>query len=204
MKYRKDVLIARIVFVLLIALVIGIAVSVASRISASKQNQQQVAEVVEETERNEIVTVDDSEFAVVVTESEEEEVVFVKTTAEVNFRKDPSTDGEFISLIPRGSEVELLGEDGGWSKVLYNETTGYVNSNYVEKMEKSEEEDADITPMITTTDVKMREHPSSDSNMICYIGTGTELNVFNIENDWAKIYYNGQTGYVSAQYLRNK
>ena len=203
MRYRKDVLIARLVFVLMIALVIGIIVSVVSRISAGKNNQQ-VAEVVEETEQVEQVEIDDSEFAEIIVESDSvEEESFVKTTAQLNFRKEPNPEGTFISVIPEGTELPLLGEDDGWCKVTYNNQEGYVSSNYVVAV-TVDGEDADITPMITTTSVRMRSGAGSEYTLICDIAGGTEVSVFEISNGWAKIYYNEKTGYVSAQYLKDK
>lgn len=209
MKYRKDVLLARLSLVVLVALIVGIVISVVSRVSAHKESQQKVAEVLEEeTETTEIVIVDDSEFAEVIVEPEEpeeEKKNYIVTTTEVNFRRDPTTDGELIDSITSGKKLELLDEAEGWSKVIYNDETGYVNSNFVQPADDNDEydddEEDDIKKMITTSGIKMRTGPGSDYEEICDIDIDTVLSVFSIDNNWAKIYYNEKTGYVCADYL---
>lgn len=47
------------------------------------------------------------------------------TTTAVNFRTGPSTGYSIISTLPAGAKVVVSSESGnGWSKVVYNGTTG--------------------------------------------------------------------------------
>lgn len=207
MTQRKDVLIARLSFVLLIVLIIGIIVSVATRISASRKNQKQIAEVVEETQETEEIEVDNTEFSAIVVEPTEEvveeTVTYVKTTAQVNFRKDPTTDGELISTIEAGEEMVLEDEADGWSKVTYQGETGYVNSDFVEVEtdgstdEASEEE----TKATITAGVNFRSGPGTDYSTLGDISADTEVTIISEEDGWVKINYNGQEGYVNADYV---
>jgi len=45
--------------------------------------------------------------------------------AEVNLRKGPGTDSEIITLIPKGTMVEVAGCTNGWCKVSWNGQDGY-------------------------------------------------------------------------------
>ena len=49
----------------------------------------------------------------------------------VNFRKTPSTDGEVISQLTRGTEIVKLAEDGNWLYISCGETKGYIHGDYV-------------------------------------------------------------------------
>lgn len=49
----------------------------------------------------------------------------------VNFRKTPSTDGEVISQLTRGTEIVKLAEDGDWLYISCGETKGYIHGDYV-------------------------------------------------------------------------
>ncbi|MEG0050649.1 MAG: SH3 domain-containing C40 family peptidase [Terrisporobacter sp.] len=58
-------------------------------------------------------------------------VVYMMTNVDnLNIRSGPSTKDEIISIISKGSEVEVLSESGGWSKIKYNKI-GYVYSKYL-------------------------------------------------------------------------
>lgn len=51
----------------------------------------------------------------------------------VNFRKTPSTDGEIISELTRGTEVLKTAQEGDWISIRYGEIDGYVHKDYVSK-----------------------------------------------------------------------
>jgi hypothetical protein len=46
-------------------------------------------------------------------------------TAEVNLRKGPGTDTEVLTLIPKGSTVEVDKCEKGWCQVKFNDLDGY-------------------------------------------------------------------------------
>jgi len=47
-------------------------------------------------------------------------------TAEVNLRKGPGTDTDVITLIPKGSTVEVTGCTNGWCQIKFNDQEGYA------------------------------------------------------------------------------
>ena len=55
----------------------------------------------------------------------------IVTASSLNFRSGPSTSASKIGSIPNGSEVGVISESNGWSKVNYNGKTGYVSSSYL-------------------------------------------------------------------------
>lgn len=52
--------------------------------------------------------------------------------------------------------------------------------------------------------LKVRSSPTTTSLQIGSIKSGEEIEVYSISNDFAKINYNGETGYASSKYLRKK
>ena len=50
---------------------------------------------------------------------------------DVNFRKKPNIYAELIDRIPVGHPVEVLSNNGEWSKVKWNGQTGYVMSKFL-------------------------------------------------------------------------
>ena len=53
------------------------------------------------------------------------------TGEKVNFRNSPSTDGEILGQLTKGTEVTKLREEGDWLRIKYGDTTGYVHKDYV-------------------------------------------------------------------------
>lgn len=75
----------------------------------------------------------------------ESEVFEVAYTAKVstsggtlNLRKTASTSGTRLTTIPNETEIDVISNDGTWSKVIYNGQTGYAMSKYLIIIENSE------------------------------------------------------------------
>lgn len=49
----------------------------------------------------------------------------------VNFRKTPSTNGEIISKLSKGTEVVKISQEGDWLYICYGGTNGYIHREYV-------------------------------------------------------------------------
>lgn len=51
----------------------------------------------------------------------------------------------------------------------------------------------------------MRETPSKTGLLICTVPIGTEVTVVSkVDDDWSKIQYNNQVGYMMSQFLTNE
>ena len=57
---------------------------------------------------------------------------------------------------------------------------------------------------VTSNNLNVRASASTRSSLIGSLGKGESVQVQSISGGWAKIKYKGRTGYVSAQYLREK
>lgn len=66
----------------------------------------------------------------------------------VNFRKAPSTDGEKISQLTRGTEILKIGEDGDWLYIIYGESKGYVHGDYASKYPPINSEDGEVNIVV--------------------------------------------------------
>ena len=57
----------------------------------------------------------------------------------LNLRTGAGMSYEIIDQLRNGEEVTVIGTEGDWYKVIVPEKTGYVHSNYLELLEKAEE-----------------------------------------------------------------
>lgn len=68
-------------------------------------------------------------------EEQEPETVIGKVTAttNINIRSSAGMDGERLGLLAAGESLDLLADEGGWCKVIYNGRTAYVKAEFVKK-----------------------------------------------------------------------
>lgn len=57
-------------------------------------------------------------------------LVTTQNTA-LNIRRQPTTSAAVIGQAPKGSVVNILGQDGSWYLIIYNGLQGYVDSRYI-------------------------------------------------------------------------
>ncbi|TDL44257.1 hypothetical protein E2R54_13995 [Microbacterium oleivorans] len=53
------------------------------------------------------------------------------TTAALNLRAEPSTSGRLIMTLAKDTRVNVLGTQGGWTRVKAGSSTGWVSSDYL-------------------------------------------------------------------------
>lgn len=53
------------------------------------------------------------------------------TTDILNFRTEPSIEGELIRHLDKGTEVQVISTDNGWCNIKYGDHTGYVSAEYL-------------------------------------------------------------------------
>lgn len=49
----------------------------------------------------------------------------------LNLRKEPSTQADILTVIPKGSRIEVLENNNGWSKIVYKDKVGYVFDTFL-------------------------------------------------------------------------
>ncbi len=118
--------------------------------------------------------------------------------------------------------ARVLWEDDSWSGTAsYNGQTAVLNdreaaalaanlylAGVLSMAESPEIEiDGDVTPMAacmtTTTEVNVRDEPSTDGERIVILDEDTAVAVVGeVDNGWMEIIYDGQLAYMSGDYLR--
>lgn len=136
--FRKDVIIARIIFAvlcILIGVLIGSGIAALSKRLGSDEDTQktdsQIQTEIEETQEPDI------EPDVEDTQSEEVLVYYAVPTTEVRLRKEPNTNCDTLAKIPAGTRIALIEELEGWYKVSYEGMEGYISADYATIEEES-------------------------------------------------------------------
>lgn len=135
------------------------------------------------------------------------------TTVQVNMRKEP--EGEVLFRLPKGTAVTLLGERGGWYKVSYSQSVGYISKDYVQETASAPEQPDDEKPTetvpdlsgkgttayITADSLNMRKGPGTGYGIVKVLKKADEIQFYSLSDGWYLIKADGDTGYVSSKYV---
>lgn len=157
-------------------------------------SENEVEETVSEDQISEDVT----------DETNEDEPFEVKATTTVNVRVSDSEDADKLDMLSAGAVVTCnVMQPNGWSQIDFNGQTGYVKTEYLERVDNNDEAATDGGRTVRCNDtVNIRESASTTANSlgVAYVGDSFTL-VEELSNGWSKILYNGQEAYVKSEYL---
>ena len=126
-------------------------------------------------------------------------------TDNLNMRKGPGTDYISIGTLKKGTIVTPLeySQDKFWVKVKYSNQCVWICAKYIKKIESSNETDKKLGDYKTKEKLNLRRGPSLDNIIILTIPKGNTVKVtdFSSDNNWAKVNYNNQTGWVNTTYI---
>ncbi|QWG87142.1 C40 family peptidase [Bacillus mycoides] len=120
----------------------------------------------------------------------------------LHVRAGSSTSHDVISRVYNGQSLNVIGEENGWFKINVNGQTGFVSGEFVSKNGATNNNVSTGGNNKVTADVlRVRTAPNTSSSVSGRVYEGQTLNVIGEENGWVKINHNGQTGFVSSQFV---
>jgi N-acetylmuramoyl-L-alanine amidase len=135
---------------------------------------------------------------------------FTVNASALNVRTGPGTTYSVIGSVKNGQTLQIIGEMNGWFKIAYNNGEGYVSKQYVTASTSVATPTPAPAPAVVQTggkyvvdasSLRVRTGPSTSHPVIGGVVKGHVLQVTAIESGWYKIIHNGQTGYVSGDYV---
>ena len=120
----------------------------------------------------------------------------VITAGTLNLRAGATTESAVLGKYGWGTEVEVLGFDGNWAYVEVGGQKGYMYAQYL-----GAEGSASYTRYVNTNarGLNLRNAPNGD--ILGSYPRGTAVTVHSTVDGWSKVTVNGQTGYMSSQWL---
>lgn len=112
------------------------------------------------------------------------------TTKDLNVREKASETASSVKKLALGEQVTILSESGEWTKVDADGTIGYVKSSYLS-----------LNAYCKGSGVNMRIGINPDSKAITQLYNGEQVTILAKVTDRYKIRYEGQIGYVSAEFI---
>lgn len=130
-----------------------------------------------------------------------------KVTVDINIRKSPSWSSEKLEIAKSGTILDVVSINGDWAQIFYKEQYLYVPSSYlleVTNSNESEQNKPNLPSTITYTvkdDINLRKSASWDAEKVYRVKKGSNLEVIETNENWAKVYYLNQELYAPAEYL---
>ncbi len=123
-------------------------------------------------------------------------------TDDVNVRAAGNLSAVILGGLSAGSGITQTGyTSDGWVQIQYKESPGYVWGEYVSEKKPVLTKNSSGT-MYATTSVNVRASYGSDSAILGGLTRGQSIEITGTTNNgWVRVKYNGQTGYVFADYL---
>lgn len=136
-------------------------------------------------------------------------------TQDLNMREGASTSKNVIKQLAKGTEVNILSEEGEWYQISVNNITGYVNKKYIDKKEETVTEDPNKGTVNTNPDMindvsKIKETttvyvlPLLNSTKIATIDQNTIIDIISEAGIWCYIQNDDVSGWVMASKITGK
>lgn len=138
-------------------------------------------------------------------ESNEDLFVVINTSSKVYLRNEASTGGAILCEIPANSHGTVISAGNTWSKVKYNDQTGYVFTEYILTGESANDyiNNVNSSRLIIDKSCNMRRVPDTSEPVIGNAIAGTEYQYIKESSDeqwYAIILEDGSTAYISTGY----
>lgn len=129
-------------------------------------------------------------------------VQYVVTTTTVNVRSSDSENADRLGKVPGGTQLQLQEQRvNGWSKIVYEGGDGYIKSEYLQIVESADGAET-LGTVTATTNINVRASASETADRLGVLAGGDTAELLAREDGWCKIKYNGQVGYVKADYVQ--
>lgn len=132
---------------------------------------------------------------------------FAKVTNYVNIRSKANEESEILGKLYNNAAARILKKEKDWYKVKSGTVTGYIKAEYLitgAEAEKLSNSIGTRVAVVNTTTLKLRDDTNIESPVITLIPMGEELKVKKEAGDWINVLFNGEEGYVSADYVNLK
>jgi uncharacterized protein YgiM (DUF1202 family) len=126
-------------------------------------------------------------------------------TSVLNVRSTPSTNSRVLTILKRGTSVNILESKNGWYTIkLPSGKTGYISSKYV-SINSTNATSTTKTGIVTTSILNVRSSASIKGKILTFVRKGSNLSIIASQNGWYKVRLsNGNVGYVSTNYITVK
>lgn len=171
----------------------GAAVILEADISMTDEELEQIVKQAEEDVKKEKEA-----------EASESKLVMANVNNSVNIRAEADEDAEKLGKLYKDCGGQLLERSNGWSKIESGGSVGWVKDKYLLFGADAEKLANDVGRLIATVNadgLRIRKEQSEDSGIYAVVALNETLDAIEEKNGWVAVDYEGNTGYLSAEYV---
>ncbi len=127
----------------------------------------------------------------------------------------PLINALVLEELKEDKKVERISEINGWSYIKVGTTSGWVRTENIQKKDSevntsnpenngNNNTSSQKTGYITTNSVNFRKTPSTSGEVITKLSRNAKVTIIAQGEGWTQIEYNGDSGYVSNDYVSDK
>lgn len=120
----------------------------------------------------------------------------VITCGTLNLRAEANTTSAVLGKYGWGTQVTVKNVDGEWASVEVGGQSGYMYSKYL-----GSEGATNATRYVKTNSRGLNLRSAPNGDIVTSYPRGTQVTVLSTDGAWSKVSVNGQTGYMSSQWL---
>ncbi|MDE6220094.1 MAG: cell wall hydrolase [Lachnospiraceae bacterium] len=135
----------------------------------------------------------------------ESTLVMAKVNEYVNIRLEADQDSEKVGVLYKDCGGDILEKNSEWTKIKSGDVTGWIKNQYLYFGKEAEELAWDVgvlTAYAETETLRIRKEPSLDAGIVGLLADGQAVEAIAEEGDWVRVSYEGETGFVAAEYVR--
>lgn len=116
----------------------------------------------------------------------------------LNLRQTPSLSAKVLGQYPTGTLVEIVEAGSEWHKVEVNGQAGYMMAKF---LNTATSQTAATVRTNSGIGLNLREEPEENGKIITSAPNKASVTVLQRGQDWCRVAYNGQEGFMSTKYL---
>ncbi|MDO5299669.1 MAG: SH3 domain-containing protein [Clostridia bacterium] len=120
----------------------------------------------------------------------------VITCGTLNLRAEANTTSAVLGKYGWGTQVNVKTIDGEWASVDVGGQSGYMYAKYL-----GSEGSTNATRYVATNSRGLNLRATPNGDILGSYPRGTAVTVLSTDGAWSKVSVNGQTGYMSSQWL---
>lgn len=122
----------------------------------------------------------------------------------LRMRAEAGTSSDILATIPNNSEILVVADNGsGWYQVDYDGAQGFVSGDFLTVNNVWNIDRNTVRGKVNTegSTLNMRSAPSTTGDKVATLPADAVVDIIGVNSGWYKVKYNGQTGYVSSDYM---
>ncbi|MBD5489961.1 MAG: cell wall hydrolase [Lachnospiraceae bacterium] len=136
---------------------------------------------------------------------EESDLVMVDVQVAMNVRAEATEESDKVGVLYKDCGGRILERKDGWTRLKSGDLIGWASDEYLLFGEEAETMADDVGNLIVTIEteiLRVRTDPSTDAEVVGLLTGDDELEIIEfIDDDWISVDYEGETRYVSSEYV---